>query len=101
MNPTLERLKLIFLAVFVVLTVAMLVWQVGWIWPQQDCEKSHRWWDNSRRICAQPVLISDITGRVIADSEAREEVLKALGRAPAHPAALRNASAQGALSRND
>ena len=82
MNPTLERLKLIFLAAFAVLTVAMLVWQVGWIWPQQNCEKAHRWWDNSQRVCAQPVLISDITGRVIADSQAREEALKALGRTP-------------------
>jgi hypothetical protein len=80
MNPTLDRLKLIFLGVFVVLTVAMLVWQVGWIWPQQNCEKAHRWWDNSQRVCAQPVLISDITGRVIADSNAREAALKALGR---------------------
>ncbi len=82
MNPTLERLKLVFLATFVVLTLAILIWQVGWIWPQQNCEKSHRWWDNTRRVCAQPVLISDITGRVIADSKAREEALKALGRAP-------------------
>ena len=80
MNPTLERLKLIFLSAFVLLTVAMLVWQVGWIWPQQNCEKAHRWWDNSQRVCAQPVLISDITGRVIADSNAREAALKALGR---------------------
>jgi hypothetical protein len=85
MNPTLERLKLIFLAAFAVLTAAMLVWQVGWIWPQQNCEKAHRWWDNSQRVCAQPVLISDITGRVIADSQAREEALRALGRNPAKP----------------
>ena len=38
------------------------------------------WWDNSQRVCAQPILISDITGRVIADPEARAEALKALGR---------------------
>jgi hypothetical protein len=98
MNPTLERLKLIFLATFAVLTVAMLVWQVGWIWPQQNCEKAHRWWDNSQRVCAQPVLISDITGRVIADSQAREEALKALGRVPAR---AKVAPSQGELSRRD
>jgi hypothetical protein len=83
MNRTLERLKLIFLAVFAVLTVGMMVWQVGWIWPEQHCEKAHKWWDNSQRTCAQPVLISDITGRVIADPQARAEALKALGRTPA------------------
>ena len=82
MNRTLERLKLIFLAVFAVLTVCMMVWQVGWIWPQQNCEKGHKWWDNSQRTCAQPVLISDITGRVIADPKARAEAMKAVGRVP-------------------
>jgi len=82
MNPALERLKLIFLALFAVLTVAILIWEFGWILPQQDCEKAHKWWDNSQRTCAQPILISDITGRVIADPAARAEALKALGRAP-------------------
>ena len=80
MNPTLERLKLIFLAIFGVLTVAMLIWQVGWIWPQQNCEKAHKWWDNSQRACAQPILISDITGRVITDEKALADAKKALGR---------------------
>ena len=80
MNRTLERLKLIFLGIFAALTAAMLIWQFGWIQPQQNCEKAHKWWDNSQRVCAQPILISDITGRVIADPEARAEALKALGR---------------------
>jgi hypothetical protein len=80
MNPTLERLKLIFLGLFVVLTVAMMIWQVGWIWPREACEKEHRWWDGSQRTCAQPVLISDITGRVITDPQARAEALKSVGR---------------------
>ena len=93
MNPTLERLKLIFLAAFAVLTVAMMIWQIGWIWPRQNCEKSRKWWDGSQRVCAQPVLISDITGRVIADPQARAEALKAVGR--------KDASSQGELSRRD
>jgi hypothetical protein len=80
MNPTLERLKLIFLGLFAVLTAAMMIWQVGWIWPRQACEKEHKWWDDSKRACAQPVLISDITGRVIADPQARAEALKSVGR---------------------
>jgi hypothetical protein len=80
MNRTFERLKLIFLGIFAVTTAAMLIWQFGWLVPQQNCEKAHKWWDYSQRVCAQPVLISDITGRVIADPEARAEALKALGR---------------------
>jgi hypothetical protein len=82
MYAPLERLKLIFLAVFAVLLVAIAVWQVGWIWPRQACDKAHKWWDNSQRVCAQPVLISDITGRIIADPKARAEAMKAVGRTP-------------------
>jgi hypothetical protein len=87
MNRTINRLKLIFLGVFAVLCVAMLVWQVGWVWPQKNCQAERKWWDNSQRVCAQPVLISDITGRVITDQKSREEALRALGRLPPAPAA--------------
>jgi hypothetical protein len=80
MYAPLERLKLIFLGLFAALTAAMFVWQIGWIWPRQACEKDHKWWDNSQRVCAQPILISDITGRIIEDPKARAEALKALGR---------------------
>jgi hypothetical protein len=91
MNPALERLKLIFLAAFAVITVAMLIWQYGWIGPQENCEKAHRWWDNSGRVCAQPVLISDITGRVIADDKARAEALATLNRPTSSAAAVKPA----------
>jgi hypothetical protein len=33
-------------------------------------------------VCAQPILISDITGRVIADPQARAEAMRAVGRVP-------------------
>jgi len=83
MNPNIERLKLIFIAVFVVAAIGVLVWQVGWIIPQKNCEKAHKWWDGGERVCATPVLISDITGRVIMDEKALAEAKKAIGRAPA------------------
>ena len=82
MNPTIERLKLIFLGIFAVANVGMLIWQVGWAWPEEKCTQARKWWDGSERVCAQPVLISDITGRVIADPKARAEAMKALGRTP-------------------
>ena len=85
MNPALERLKLIFIALFVVVNAGLLIWQFGWKMPQDNCEKAHKWWDGSQRVCAQPILVSDITGRVIADPKARAEALKAIGR-PAPPA---------------
>ena len=87
MNPTIERLKLIFLGIFAVANVGILVWQVGWAWPEQKCTEARKWWDGSQRVCAQPILISDITGRVIADPQARAEAMKAVGRTPASAAA--------------
>jgi hypothetical protein len=83
MNPTIERLKLIFLGIFAVANVGVLVWQLGWAWPEQKCTEARKWWDGSQRVCAQPILISDITGRVIADPKARAEAMAAVGRKPA------------------
>ena len=85
MNPNIERLKLIFIAIFAVMVVGVLVWQIGWIMPAKKCEKSHKWWDNGERICAQPVLISDITGRTIQDKQAEAQARAAIGRPPARP----------------
>lgn len=86
MNPNIERLKLIFIAAFAALVVGVLVWQFGWIMPQKTCEGAHRWWDGDGRVCAQPVLISDITGRTIQDKQAEAEAKAALGRPVAAPA---------------
>jgi hypothetical protein len=83
MNPTIERLKLIFLGIFAVANVGILVWQLGWAWPEERCTQARKWWDGSQRVCAQPILISDITGRVIADPKARAEAMAAVGRKPA------------------
>lgn len=80
MNPNIERLKLIFTGLFVVIVVGVLVWQVGWIMPKKKCEGAHKWWDGSERVCAQPVLISDITGRTIQDKAAEAEAKAAIGR---------------------
>jgi hypothetical protein len=82
MNPVIDRLKLIFVGIFLVANVAMLVWQVGWVMPRETCEKAHKWWDGYQRVCAQPILTSDITGRLIDNPKARQDALRALGRLP-------------------
>ena len=92
MNPVIDRLKLIFLGVFLVINVGLLVWEFGWVIPRQNCEKAHKWWDGSQRVCAQPVLISDITGRVIDSPKAKVQALEAIGRPV--PPALKRASAK-------
>ena len=84
MNPTIDRLKLIFLGVFAVGVVGVVVWQVGWAMPAKRCESDHKWWDHGQRVCAQPVLISDITGRTIQDKQAEAAARAAIGKpAPA------------------
>jgi hypothetical protein len=80
MNANIERLMVIFAATFILAVGALVVWQVVWVIPAQQCEKAHKWWDPGKRICAQPVLISDITGRVIRDPKALAEAKAALGR---------------------
>ena len=71
MNPNIERLKLIFIAAFVVAVVGVAAWQIHWIIPMKKCEvEQHGWWDSAQRICARPVVITDITRRPAADKAA-------------------------------
>ena len=72
MNRTIDRLKLIFLAVFAILSAGAFVYHIGWVWPGQKCEANGDWWDWRSRTCAKPILISDITGRVIKDDATRK-----------------------------
>ena len=83
MNRTIDRLKLIFLGIFAVANLGILVWSLGWAMPQQRCTEAHKWWDGYQRVCAQPILTSDITGRMITDRAARQAALRAIGRVPA------------------
>ena len=83
MNPNIERLKLIFIGIFAVMVVGVIVWQVGWIVPAKKCTSAHKWWDGGERVCATPVLISDITGRTIGDKQAEAAARAAIGRPPA------------------
>ena len=63
MNPTIDRLKLVFLGVFAVACAAVWAYQIFYVWPAKRCEAGGQWWDRDRRVCAQPIYIPDITGR--------------------------------------
>lgn len=63
MNPTIDKLKLFFLAIFVLGAAASWGYQVLWVWPSKKCEEKGSWWDPSTRTCASPIYIPDITGR--------------------------------------
>ncbi|HEY8614983.1 hypothetical protein [Phenylobacterium sp.] len=83
MNRTIPRLMLVFLGVFALLSIGVVVWQVGWVRPMKECEAARKWWDHAERVCATPVLISDITGRTIQDKQAEAQARAAIGRPPA------------------
>lgn len=78
---SIDRLKLIFLGAFALITTTVLVVHFVWVWPGKECEAARKWWDWRTRTCAQPLLISDITGRMITDDKARDEAKAAIGRA--------------------
>ena len=63
MNASINRLKIIFMAIFAVAVVAIWGYQLFWAWPASDCAKAGGWWDNSKRICGMPIFIPSLTGR--------------------------------------
>ncbi|MBI5940944.1 MAG: hypothetical protein HY859_11010 [Caulobacterales bacterium] len=63
MNPTIDRLKIVFLALFAVGAVAIWGYQIFYVWPAQKCDARAGWWDFKGRVCATPIYISSITGR--------------------------------------
>lgn len=88
MYRTIDRIKLLFLALFALISAGMVIYHVGWLAPARRCEVDQRgWWDSGGRVCAKPVLISDITGRTIEDKAAEAAAKKAIGRAEPVPPA--------------
>ena len=63
MRLTINRLKYIFLGLFAIACAGIWAHQVFWVWPEERCVERGGWWDNSERVCAQPIYIPNITGR--------------------------------------
>lgn len=78
-----DQLKLFFLGLFVLISATIFLVHFIWIWPGQRCVQGGNQWDWHERACARPVLISDITGRVIADPKARAEAKAVIAAARA------------------
>ena len=72
MSKLIRRVFRITAGVFVVVSLVMVVVQLVWINPGKECEQAGKWWDWRQRTCAQPILISDITGRPITDRKSHE-----------------------------
>lgn len=63
MNPTINRLKLLFLVLFAIGAVGIWAYQIFYVWPAHRCDEQGRWWDRKGRVCATPIYIPSITGR--------------------------------------
>ena len=88
MSRIINRLKLVFLGVFAVLVAGMFGYHAYFVWPGAPCDAKGRWCDPETRICARPVLISDITGRTLPEKKAAEARAAAAAAAEAEtPAA--------------
>ena len=72
MKLTIERQTKITFVVFLVTTFIVFAVQIIWVWPGQRCEEAGKWWDWHTRVCAQPIAISSITGRIIKSDAARD-----------------------------
>ncbi len=64
MNVVIDRIKLLFLGLFILATGAIWAYQACYVWPRQACEAHGDWWDDSDRQCAVPMPIWKITGRM-------------------------------------
>ncbi len=85
MHKVIDRLKILVFGAFLVASAISVAVNFIWLAPGKACEQAGNWWDWRTRTCAHPILISDITGRVISD-EASHKASKAARAAPQTPA---------------
>ena len=65
MNPVIERLTVLFAALFAICCVAVAVYQVVWVLPARHCEERGWWWDGQTRQCGMPISVTAFTHRPI------------------------------------
>jgi hypothetical protein len=64
MKSAINRIKLIFLGLFVVACGAVWYYHATYVWPKQRCEAHGDWWDEKDRVCAVPMPIWTFTHRM-------------------------------------
>ena len=62
MSVTLNRLKLIFLGIFVLAAAGVWAYQMLYVAPRKACEEEGKWWSNEWRSCRYPVSIRKYDG---------------------------------------
>lgn len=62
MNRLIDRLKLVFLGIFVVAAAAVWIYQIHWVQPKLECEEKGAWWAPDWRACRKPVSVAPYDG---------------------------------------
>ena len=63
MIKNLGAIRLVFLGLFVLLTIASWTYSLVYVQPRQRCVAAGRWWSERDRECGIPVSVSRFTGR--------------------------------------
>ena len=63
MIKNLGTIRLVFLGLFAVLTIASWTYSYMVVMPRQRCQAAGRWWSEQDRECGIPVSVSRFTGR--------------------------------------
>jgi hypothetical protein len=69
MLQTFTRLKLLFLAIFLLIGAGLWGYDALYVWPRKACEEKGHWWDPLSRSCAVPVSITTFTHRPITGAK--------------------------------
>lgn len=89
-------LRTLFLVLFAIGTGAAVAYHWFIVRPETRCEERAGWYDPEKRICATPLLISDITGRPLNQKRTPEEIAAGRARARGEPVQAAATAATGA-----
>lgn len=80
-------IRTLFLVLFAIGVAGASAYHWFWVRPEKACTDVGRWWDPEARVCAQPLVLSDVTGRPLGQERTAEQVAAGRARAQA-PAAV-------------
>ena len=58
------RVQVAYIGLFLIVCAGVFAYEALYIWPMQQCEADGGWWSMKYRLCATPIPIWRITGRV-------------------------------------
>ena len=85
MNIVIDRIKLLFLGLFILSAGAVWAYQALYAWPRQACEAHGDWWDDRDRQCAIPMPIWTFTHRMPGSKSGAASASAPAAAKPAKP----------------